>query len=199
MDIKASDVKILKDKTGAGLMECKKALVETEGDIEKAVQILREKGVAAAEKKSGRDTTEGLVYAYNYTGKKLGAIVEINCETDFVARTADFENFCKEIAMQIVAQSPVAVDREGISAEIVAKEKEIYANQIKDSGKPENIVEKIVQGKLEKFYKSVCLLEQPYIRDDKKTVGDFLKETISTLKENIIIRRFIRYELGEEI
>lgn len=197
MAISAKTVKELRDKTNAGMMDCKKALEEASGDLEKAVEILREKGIAKAAKKSGRTTNEGLVASYIHPGDKLGVLVEINCETDFVAKTDDFKGLVHDIAMQIAAANPLVVQREDIEEEIIEKEKEIYRNQAINEGKPEKILDKIVDGKLEKYYKEVCLLEQPFIRDQDKTITDLLHEAISTLGENITVKRFARYRLGE--
>jgi elongation factor Ts len=197
MAISAKTVKELRDKTNAGMMDCKKALEEASGDLEKAVEILREKGIAKAAKKSGRTTNEGLVASYIHPGDKLGVLVEINCETDFVAKTDDFKGLVHDIAMQIAAANPLVVQRDDIEEEIIEKEKEIYRNQAINEGKPEKILDKIVDGKLEKYYKEVCLLEQPFIRDQDKTITDLLHEAISTLGENITVKRFARYRLGE--
>jgi elongation factor Ts len=197
MAISAKTVKELRDKTNAGMMDCKKALEEASGDLEKAVEILREKGIAKAAKKSGRTTNEGLVASYIHPGDKLGVLVEVNCETDFVAKTDDFKGLVHDIAMQIAAANPLVVQREDIEEEIIEKEKEIYRNQAINEGKPEKILDKIVDGKLEKYYKEVCLLEQPFIRDQDKTITDLLHEAISTLGENITVKRFARYRLGE--
>ncbi len=191
-------VKELREKTGAGVGDCRKALIEAGGNIEKAIDYLREKGIASAAKKSSRTAKEGRIYSYIHTNGKVGAMVEINCETDFVARTDEFENLLKDIAMQIAAMSPLYVKREDIPQEVLDKEREIYKAQLKDSGKPENIVDKIVEGKIEKYYKDVCLLEQAYIKDDSKTVDTIIKEKIAKLGENIIVKRFARFVVGEE-
>lgn len=195
--IKAALVKELREKTGAGMMECKKALVETDGDMEKAAIYLREKGLAAAAKKAGRAANDGKIEAYIHAGSKLGVLVEVNCETDFVAKTNEYQQLCREIAMQIAASNPLYISREEIPEEIVEREKAIYKTQALNEGKPEKIVEKIATGKLEKFYREVCLLEQPYIRDSEKTVRDLLNEQIAHLGENILVRRFVRFCLGE--
>jgi len=197
MSIPASKVKELRDKTGAGLMDCKKALAENNGDIEKAVDFLRKKGIAKAEKRAGKSTKEGIIEAYIHTGNRLGVLVEINCETDFVARTDDFKNFAREIAMQIAASNPLVVERDQLSPELVEKELEIYKTQALSSGKPEKIVQKIAEGKLGKYYQEVCLIEQSYIRDPNKTVNDILMELIGKIGENISIKRFARFQLGE--
>jgi elongation factor Ts len=196
-EVTAEMVKTLREKTGAGIMECKSALNEAGGNFDKAVEILRKKGIASASKKIGRTAVEGLIEAYIHAGSKIGVMVEINCETDFVARTSDFKMFAKDIAMQIAAANPMYVDRESVPAAIIEKEKEIYAEQSKASGKPATVIEKMVQGKLDKFYKEVCLLEQSYIRDPNVVIGDLLKSMIAKVGENIIIRRFVRYQIGE--
>ncbi len=196
-EVTAEMVKTLREKTGAGIMECKSALNEAGGNFDKAVDILRKKGIASASKKIGRTAIEGVIEAYIHAGSKIGVMVEINCETDFVARTQDFKIFAKDIAMQIAAATPLYVDRESVPAAIIEKEKEIYAEQSKTSGKPAPVIEKMVQGKLEKFYKEVCLLEQSYIRDPNVVIGDLLKSMIAKVGENIIIRRFARFQIGE--
>lgn len=197
MAISAAQVKELREITGAGMMDCKKALAETDGDQEKAIEYLRKKGLQAVDKKAGRATSEGVIQAYIHPGSRLGVLVEINCETDFVARTPDFQEFAKNIAMHIAASKPLAVDRDGISQQMVDKEMEIYRAQMKEQGKPDHIVDKIVQGKMDKFYQEVCLLEQNYVKDTDKTVRDVLNETISKLGENMVIKRFVRFQLGE--
>lgn len=198
MSISAKQVKELRDRTGIGMMECKKALSETEGDIEKAIELLRKRGMAKAEKKSSRDVNEGVVQAYIHPGSKIGVLIEVNCETDFVSKNEDFKNFVNDICMHIAATNPMAVDRDGIPEEVVEKEKEIFREQGKNEGKPENIVEKIMVGRIEKFYAQNCLLEQDFVKDSQKTVKDYLNETIMKIGENINIQRFTRYELGEE-
>jgi elongation factor Ts len=197
MAISAATVKELRDKTNAGMMDCKRALEEANGEIEKAIEILREKGIAKAAKKSGRATKEGLIASYIHPGDKLGVLVEINCETDFVAKTDDFKALVKDVAMQVAAASPLVVSREELSQEMIEKEKQIYKTQALNEGKPEKIIDKIVDGKVEKYYKEVCLLEQPFIRDQDKTITDLLNEAISKLGENMVIKRFCRYRLGE--
>jgi elongation factor Ts len=197
-NISAAAVKELREKTGAGMMDCKKALEETGGDLEKAVDVLRKKGIAKAEKKASRDVKDGLVEAYIHAGGKLGVLVEINCETDFVAKTDDFKEFTRNIAMQIAATNPLSISREEVSEDIVKKEMEIYIDQAKGSGKPDHILEKIAQGKLEKFYSENVLLEQAYIRNPEKTVKDYLTEIIAKLGENITIRQFSRFRIGDE-
>ncbi|HAA90273.1 MAG TPA: translation elongation factor Ts [Peptococcaceae bacterium] len=196
--IKASLVKELREKTGAGMMECKKALIETGGDIEKAIDYLRERGLAAAAKKAGRATKEGRIEAYIHAGGKLGVLIEVNCETDFVAKTEEFQRLCHELAMQVAAANPLYVSRNDVPEERLEKEKAIYRTQALNEGKPEKVVEKIVSGKLEKFYQDTCLLEQPYIRDPERSVQDLLNEYIARLGENIVVRRFCRFRLGEE-
>ena len=197
MEISASDVKTLREMTGAGMMDCKKALSEADGDMEKAIEYLRMKGLQKVEKKAGRQTQEGLVQAYIHPGSRLGVLVEINCETDFVARTDDFQSFVKDVAMQIAAAKPIVVDRAQVDPDTVEKEKEIYRAQAREQGKPENILDRFVTGKLEKFYQDVCLLEQAFVKDPNKTIRDLLNEKIARLGENIIIKRFVRYQLGE--
>lgn len=189
-------VKQLREQTGAGIMDCKRALGESKGDLAKAVEILRKKGIDTAGKKASRDTKDGLISSYIHMGGKIGVLLEVNCETDFVARTADFNNFVKDIAMQIAAASPLYVNREEVPAEWIAKEKEIALVQIKD--KPPQVAEKIVQGKIDKRIQEICLLEQNYIKDDKQTIKDILTAIIAKTGENIIIRRFVRFELGEK-
>ena len=197
MNITAGMVKELREKTGAGIMDCKKALKECNGDVEKASEYLKKKGIADASKKSGRIAAEGTVTSYIHMGGKIGVLVEINCETDFVAKTDDFQELSKNIAMQIAAAKPLYVKREDIPEEVIAKEKEIYKTQALESGKPEKIVEKIATGKLEKYFSEICLVEQKFIRDPDKTVEEIVKETIAKTGENIVVRRFTRYELGE--
>jgi elongation factor Ts len=197
MDVSASLVKELREKSGAGMMDCKKALGETGGDLQKAFDYLRQKGLAAAAKKADRLATDGAVGAYVHAGGKIGVLVEINCETDFVARTGEFQALLKDIAMQIAAANPRCVRREEVTAADLEREKEIYRQQALDSGKPEKIVDKIVEGKIEKFYSEVCLLEQAFIKDQDKTVADVVSEAIARLGENIQVSRFARYSLGE--
>lgn len=196
--ITAAMVKELREQTGAGMMDCKKALQETDGDIEKAMEYLRKKGVAKAEKKASRDVNDGIVEAYIHAGGKLGVLVEINCETDFVAKTDDFKEFARNLAMQIAATNPLAVNREDIPKEVTDKEIEIYKDQAKDSGKPDHIIEKIATGKLEKFYSENTLLEQGYIKDPETTIKDYLTSIIAKLGENITVRRFSRFRIGDE-
>jgi len=197
MSISASLVNDLRNKTGAGMMDCKKALEQTGGDIEKAIDYLRKRGVQQAEKKVGRSANQGIIQSYIHPGSRLGVLVEINCETDFVARTNDFQEFAKDVAMQIAAANPLVVDRSELDQEKINKELEIYRDQAREQGKPEAILEKIAQGKLEKFYQEVCLLEQSFVKDPNKTIRDLLNEKIAKLGENMILRRFVRFQLGE--
>lgn len=197
MNITADMVKTLREKTSAGVMDCKEALTKAEGDIEKAIFHLREKGKAKAAQKAGRATKDGMVGAYIHPGSKLGVLLEVNCETDFVARTGEFKTLVKELAMQIAASNPLVLKREDLPQETVDKEKEIYRNQALNEGKKEEIVERIVNGRIEKFYREACLLEQPYIKDEDKKIQDLLDEFIAKLGENISISRFVRFRLGE--
>ena len=197
MTITAEQVKQLRDQTGAGMMECKKALTEASGDLDKAVELLRKAGIAQAERRAGRAASQGRIDAYVHDGR-IGALVEVNCETDFVARTDDFLRLCKDLAMQVAATGAEYVTRKEVPAERVAKEREIYAAQVAHEGKPAHIVDRIVDGKLERFYSEVCLLEQPFIRDDKQVVGDRVKETAAKTGENVVVRRFARFRLGQE-
>jgi elongation factor Ts len=199
MEVSANAVKELRERTGAGMMDCKKALAETAGDLQKAVDYLRQKGLAAAAKKADRVATDGAVAAYVHPGGKIGVLVEINCETDFVGRTAEFQTLLKDVAMQVAAANPCYVRREEIPAEELEREKMIYRQQALDSGKPEKIVDKIVEGKMERYYSEVCLLDQAFIKDQDKKVVDILNEAIARLGENIQIRRFARYHLGEGV
>lgn len=196
-EISASMVKELRERTGAGMMDCKKALAETGGDMEKAIEFLREKGLAAAAKKAGRVAAEGIVEAYIHGAGRIGVLVEINCETDFVAKNEDFRGLARDIAMQIAAAKPEFVRREEVSQDVIEKEKEILRAQALNEGKPEKIVEKMVEGRIEKYYKEVCLLEQPFIKDSDKTVQQVINEIISKIGEKIDVRRFTRYEMGE--
>lgn len=196
-NVSTDAIKELREKTGAGFGDCRKALIETGGNIEKAIDYLREKGIVSAAKKSSRVTKEGRIFSYIHTNGKIGAMIEINCETDFVARTDEFENLLKDISMQVAAMSPLYVRREDVPQDVLEKEKEIYKAQLKDSGKPENVIEKIVEGKIEKFYKNVCLIEQTFIKDETKTVDTIIKEKIAKLGENIVVKRFARFVVGE--
>ncbi len=198
MEITAKMVKELREKTGAGMMDCKKALQEANGDSEKAIEILREKGLAKAAKKSGRIAAEGLVDAYIHGGR-IGVLVEVNSETDFVAKNDEFKKFVKDIAMQIAASNPQYIKREDIPQEVIERERQILKTQAINEGKPENIAEKMVIGRLEKFYKEVCLLEQPYIREPEISIQELLNQKIAKIGENITIRRFVRFEVGEGI
>jgi len=197
LTISTSTIKELREKTGVGIMDCKTALAESNGDINKAIDYLRKKGIATAKKRGGRVTSQGQVQAYIHAGGKIGVLVEANCETDFTGKTEDFTNFVKDIAIQVAASSPVAIDRESVPADILAKEKEIYAVQAKESGKPEKVLEKIVEGKLAKFYSEACLLEQPFVKNPDITIQDLLNELIAKTGENIVIRRFVRFQLGD--
>jgi len=199
MEITATMVKDLREKSGAGMMDCKKALAETGGDLQKAFDFLRQKGLAAAAKKADRVASDGAVGAYVHAGGKIGVLVEINCETDFVARTAEFQTLLKDIAMQIAAANPRCVRRAEVTAADLDKEKEIYRQQALASGKPEKVVDKIVEGKIDKFYSEICLLEQAFIKDQDKKVVDVLNDAIARLGENIQVRRFARYNLGESV
>ncbi|MDD2318490.1 MAG: translation elongation factor Ts [Geobacteraceae bacterium] len=197
MSITAAQVSELRKATGAGLMDCKKALAETGGDHEKAIDFLRKKGLAAASKKAGRIASEGTVGSYIHAGGKIGVLVEVNCETDFVAKNDAFQGFVKDIAMHIAAAAPQFVSREEVSPELLEREKEIYRAKAKETGKPDNIIEKIVEGQVSKFYGEICLLEQVFVKDTDKTIQTYLNETIASIGENMSIRRFARFVLGE--
>ena len=197
MDISASLVKELREKTGVGIMDCKKALNECKGDISQAIDYLRKKGIATAKKRGGRATIEGQVQSYIHAGGKIGVLVEVNCETDFSAKTDDFTDFVRNIAMHIAATNPISIDKESIPSDILDKEREIYATQAKDSGKPEKVIEKIVEGKMKKFYSEASLLEQQYVKNPDITIQDLLNEMMAKTGENIVINRFTRYQLGE--
>lgn len=194
--ISAKQVGELRAQTGAGLMDCKKALTEANGDLEAAATILRKKGIASADKKSGRATSEGLIDSYIHLGGKVGVLIEVNCETDFVAKNDDFKAFVKDISLHIAALNPVAISRDEVPAELVEKEREVAASQAE--GKPAAAVQKIIEGKLNKYFAGVCLLDQPFVKDGDKTVQDLLTEKISTLGENMKIKRFVRFAIGEE-
>lgn len=196
-EISASAVKELREKTGAGMMDCKKALAESGGDFAKAEEYLRKKGLASAAKKAGRAATEGAVTSYVHLGGKIGVLVEVNCETDFAARNEAFQALTKDIAMHVAAAAPQYVRREEVPADVVAREMEIAKAQMREQKKPEAIIEKIAQGKVDKFFKEVCLLEQPFVKDDKKSVEDVVKDAIAKIGENIQVRRFARFVLGE--
>ncbi|NKB71947.1 MAG: translation elongation factor Ts [Candidatus Latescibacteria bacterium] len=197
-EITAKMVMELRRQTGLGMMDCKKALQEMDGDMEKAVDYLRKQGLAAVEKRSGRQASEGIVTSYLHPGSRLGVLVEVNCETDFVARTDDFQQFAKDIAMHIAASSPLAVGRDDLGADVVEREKAIFLEQAKNEGKPEKIAERIVTGRLEKFYQESCLLEQAYVKDPDQTITDLLTALIAKIGENIAIRRFACFRLGED-
>jgi elongation factor Ts len=197
LEISASQVKELREKTGVGIMDCKQALKECNGDIKQAIDFLRKKGIATAKKRGGRQTSEGLVQSYIHAGGKIGVLVEVNCETDFSAKTDDFANFAKDIAMQIAATNPISVDREGIPPETLNREMEIYATQAKESGKPEKVIEKIVDGKMKKFYSEVCLLEQAFVKDPDNSIQDLVNDVMAKTGENVMISRFARFQLGE--
>jgi elongation factor Ts len=198
MAISAKDVQELRAKTNVGMMDCKRALTEADGDAEKAIEILRTRGIAKAEDRMGRTAKEGLVSTYIHTGNKLGVMIEVNSETDFVARTDEFQAFTRDLAMHIAASAPIAVSREDLDQEVLERERKIYREQALEDGKPENVVDRIVDGKIEKYYQEVCLLEQPYVKDPDKTVKDLHNELVAQCGENVTIRRFVRYVLGEE-
>lgn len=197
MTISTSTIKELREKTGVGIMDCKTALSECNGDIDKAIDYLRKKGIATAKKRGGRVTSQGQVQSYIHAGGKIGVLVEANCETDFTGKTDDFTGFVKDIAIQVAATNPVAIDRESVPAGLLARETEIYASQAKASGKPEKVLDKIVEGKLTKFYSEACLLEQPFVKNPDITVQDLLNGLIAKTGENIVIRRFVRFQLGD--
>ena len=199
MEISAKAVQELRASTGAGIMDCKKALAESEGNLEKAVEILRKKGLAAASKKASRVTSEGAVASYIHGGGKLGVLVEVNCETDFVARTDVFQQLVKDISMHIAAANPLYLKREHVPAELIEKEREIYRAQFEGSNKPANVIEKIVDGKIDKYYSEVCLYEQPFVKDPDRTIQQLVTDTVAKLGENLNIRRFVRFVLGEGI
>lgn len=196
MNITSQMVKELRDKTNAGMMDCKKALTDTSGDMEKAVDLLRQKGLAVAAKRAGRETKEGVVETYIHAGGKLGVMVEVGCETDFVAKTDDFKAFAKNIAMHIAAASPVAINREEVPADVLQREKDIYVNQALESGKPQQIIEKIVGGKVEKYLAEICLLEQKYVKNPDLSIQDLLNELVAKMGENISIKKFARFQIG---
>jgi elongation factor Ts len=198
MTVTADQVKQLRDRTGAGMMECKRALSETGGDLDRAIDVLRKSGAAKAEQRSGRDVREGRVDAYIHPGNRVGVLVEVNCETDFVARTPEFEELARNLAMQAAAAGAEYVRREDVPVERVEREREIFAAQLEGQGKPAAILQKIVDGKLEKFFAEICLIEQPYIRDDTRTVGEVIQEAAAKTGENIVVRRFSRFRLGQD-
>jgi len=195
--ISAAVVQDLRQRTGAGMMDCKKALVETGGDLDKAVDFLRKKGISSAEKKAGRETKQGSIGSYIHGGGRIGVLLEINCETDFVARNEAFQNFSRDVAMHIAAANPTYLNRDSVPAGVLEKEREILSEQLRTQGKPENMIEKIVEGKLSKYYEENCLLDQAFVKDTSMSVEECLKQTIATLGENIVVRRFTRYELGQ--
>lgn len=197
MEISATTVRDLREKTGAGMMDCKKALAECGGDLEKAVDWLRKKGLSAAEKKSGRTAAEGVVSAYIHGDGKIGVLVEINCETDFVARTEDFKTFVRDIALHVAAANPQYVNASDVPADLVQREEEVFRAQAAQSGKPANVIEKIIQGRVTKFLNEICLMDQPFVKDPDKTVAQYQKETIAKLGENLTVRRFVRMVMGE--
>ena len=197
--ITAQSVRMLREKTGLGMMDCKKALQETGGDSEKAIEYLRKQGLSAVEKRAGRDASEGLIQAYIHQGSRLGVLLEVNCETDFVARTDDFQVFAKDVAMHIAASQPLAVEREGIPADALERERAIYLEQAKNEGKPEHIAEKIVEGRMEKFYQENCLMEQVFVKNPDQTIGELVTEITAKIGEKITVRRFERFVLGEDV
>ena len=197
MKISAKTVKDLRERTGAGMMDCKKALLQSDGDLDKAIDFLRKSGIAKAEKKGSRTASEGIIYSYIHHGDKLGVLLELNCETDFVAKTEGFNGLANNLAMQIAATNPISIDRDSIDKNYLQKEESIFKEQALSSGKPENVVDKIVKGKLEKLFSEICLLDQLYIKDTDKKISDLLNEAIATLGENIVIARFIRFAVGE--
>ncbi len=198
MTVSAEQIKQLRQTTGAGVLDCRRALEETGGDLEKAVALLREKGLAAASKRAERETREGVLDLYSHGDGRVGVMVEVNCETDFVARTTEFRHFAHEIALQVAANSPRWIDAADVPADVLEEQRRQARQQAEQEGKPANVVERIVEGRLDKFFADVCLLRQPYIRDDSKTVGEVLKEMIATTGENITIRRFVRWTVGEQ-
>ncbi|MCX8071289.1 MAG: translation elongation factor Ts [Candidatus Binatia bacterium] len=196
-EISAAQVRELRERTGAGMLDCKKALTEAGGDMDKAIQILREKGLATAQKKAGRTASQGMVGSYIHAGGKIGVLIEVNCETDFVARTSEFQDLVRDLAMQVAAANPRWVRREEVPGEVIEAERNIYRAQATGSGKPPQVIEKIVEGKLEKFFADTCLLEQPFIKDPDRTVGQLVTDAIARIGENIVVRRFARFQLGE--
>jgi elongation factor Ts len=196
-EVTASLIKDLRERTGAGMADCKKALQETEADIEKAIDFLRKKGLAKAAKKAGREATEGAIISYIHGGGRIGVLLEVNCETDFVARGDDFQGFCREVALQIAAMNPQVVSSDEVGADAIAREKDVRLAQAKESGKPDAVIQKVVDGQISKWLKEIALLDQPWVKDDKKTISVLTQELISKIGENIKIRRFSRYELGE--
>ena len=197
-EISAKAVMQLRKQTGLGMMDCKKALQESDGDVDKAVEYLRKQGMAAVEKRAGRDATDGLIISYIHPGSRLGVLIEVNCETDFVARTEDFQQFGRDVAMHIAAAQPLAVDRDGIDADVIEREKGIFLEQAKNEGKPENIAEKIVQGRVEKFYQENCLMEQSFVKNPDQTIEQLITDLTAKIGEKIGVRRFSCFRLGEE-
>jgi len=197
MSIDAKLVKALRDRTGAGMMDCKKALVKSNGDMDNAIDFLRKSGIAKAEKKGSRETKEGIIYSYIHSGGRLGVLIELNCETDFVAKTDEFTELAHNFAMQVAATNPVSLDRDDVSPELIDREKNIYLDQAKKEGKPDAIIQKMVDGRINKFFQESCLMEQTYIKDPDKKVADLLNETISSLGENISINQYTRFAIGE--
>ncbi len=197
MGASASAVKELREISGAGMMDCKRALEEAGNDIKKAMEVLRKSGIAKAQKKAGRSASDGVVMPYIHPGSKLGVLLEVNCETDFVAKTDDFQNMVKDIAMHIAASGPIAVNREDVPADVLETEKEIYADQARKSGKPENIIEKMIEGRISKFYQETVLMEQTFVKDPSLTINDVVTNMVAKLGENIVIARFVRFQLGE--
>jgi elongation factor Ts len=194
--IDISLIQQLRERTGLGMMDCKQALVEADGDIDKAIELLRKKGAAVAAKRSGKETAEGLVHAYIHPGSRIGVLIEINCETDFVARTQDIKNFAQDMGMHITAMKPLCINPEDIDPILLSREKDIFHGQMKDSGKPEKIIQQIVEGKVNKFYSEVCLMQQPFVKNDQFTVKQVIEELIAKTGENIRIKRFARFEIG---
>ena len=197
MSFTAKDVQELRRRTGAGMMECKRALEETNGNMEQAVENLRKKGIAKADKRQGKQTSEGQITSYIHHNGKVGVLVEVNCETDFVARTDDFKTLAREIALHIASAAPLSVDKDGVPSDAVEREKRIFEEQARESGKPENIIAKMVEGKVESYYKEVVLMSQPWIREPKKTISDLVKEASARVGENIVVRRFVRFQMGD--
>ena len=198
MSFTAKDVQELRQRTGAGMMECKRALQDTDGDIEKAIENLRKKGIAKAEKRLGRETSEGMIGSYVHHNGKIAVLVELNCETDFVARTDDFKELGRLVAEHVAAAAPLGVDRDSVASDTVEKERAIFIEQVRASGKPDNLIEKIVEGKVESYYRDVALLHQAWVREPKKSIGDLIKEASARVGENIQVRRFVRFQMGEE-
>jgi elongation factor Ts len=197
MEVSLDHVKILREKTSAGIMDCKKALAESSGDIDAAIEYLRKKGIAKASKLVARRAGEGLVHAYIHPGGRIGVLVEVNCETDFVARTDEFKTLVNDIALQVAGNPPLAVTREDLGNDVIEKEKEIYRSQAIEAGRPEKVIDSIIEGKLEKFYEDACLMEQPFVKDPDRKIGDLVREFSGKVGENVVIRRFARFQLGE--